>query len=675
MNTMKAVFKDTPVEEVSKLREQAMHLGRTTSKSARDAANAQVELARSGMEVQEVYEAVPHVLDLAIAGEMSMAEAAGLVTNQLKSFKLGTEETQRVVDVLVKTANSAKTTVSELGPAFRQVAPLAAGLGISIEQTAAMLGTLRDQGLIAEQAGTGLRNIISVFQEEPSDKIRRGFEDLGLEFADIQKMVEIGDLEGALKLMGDAGLNTKTALAVFGRESAVAATILAGTATGVEDFIEQLKAAGDTAEEVREIMESGLPGAAAQFSSALEGLQLALGESGLTGAITWILTKLRDFLTMLSEGPPWLRQLMSGALVAGPVLLVMGAALKAVSFALGGLMPMVNFFNNTLLPKTHHVLRILRVALLRSVIPSLRLFAVTLWTKGVAALRVFWQRLVAASAATFSFARRSIAAGIAGVVSFAATIWASAIPALGAFAAGVWATTVALLANPITWVVAGIVALIAALVAAVVWWDEIKAAIVGVWEWLRDTELFGPLIEGVEAAMSWIYDTVVAGIEKVTRWLTDNPVVAGISWLGDKLGLDADTRKGLTAFGTPAGAGGVPALDSGGIVSRPTLAALAMNSQPEAILPLDQLGGFLRDLGEMTAQAMAPPLIGPVMTPALASAAAGPVTVTKHYSFHWDALNVSVEHGDPDEIAATVGRALEQQLHNVVEDFDDDVER
>ena len=186
------------------------------------------------------------------------------------------------------------------------------------------------------------------------------------------------------------------------------------------------------------------------------------------------------------------------------------------------------------------------------------------------------------------------------------------------------------------------------------------------WEGIVDfvSDLFGD-----------VFNTVVAGVEKITGWLTDNPIVAGISWLGDKLGLNADTRKGLAAFGTPAGAGGVPALDTGGIVSRPTLAALALNSRPEAILPLDRLGGFLRDLGEMTAQAMAPPLIGPVRAPALASAAAGPVTVTKHYSFHWDALNVSVEHGDPDEIAATVGRALEQQLHNVVEDFDDDVER
>ena len=168
MNTLRATFLDVPAEQIQRLEKQARDLGETTSKSATDAANAQVELARAGLDANQVMKAIPDVLNLAIAGELEMAEAAGLVTNQLASFRLETTETERVVDVLAKTATSSRTTVAELGPAFRQVAPLAAGLGIEIEQTAAIIGTLRSGGLIPEQAGTAFRNILAILQEDPT---------------------------------------------------------------------------------------------------------------------------------------------------------------------------------------------------------------------------------------------------------------------------------------------------------------------------------------------------------------------------------------------------------------------------------------------------------------------------------------------------------------------------
>ena len=42
---------------------------------------------------------------------------------------------------------------------------------------------------------------------------------------------------------------------------------------------------------------------------------------------------------------------------------------------------------------------------------------------------------------------------------------------------------------------------------------------------------------------------------------------------------------------------GVPGVDTGGIVSSPQLAALAMNSRPEAIIPLDRLHEFIGNGG------------------------------------------------------------------------------
>ena len=522
MNTLRATLLDAPIDQLNLLRKQARDLGEDTSKSATDAANAQVELARAGLDVEQVLEAIPHVLNLAIAGELEMGEAAGLVTNQLAAFKLETSETERVVDVLAKTAVSARTTVGELGPAFRQVAPLAADLGIEIEQVAAVIGTLRTGGLIPEQAGTAFRNIVAILQEDPTAKVSEGFQRLGLDFENIRAMVSAGDIEGAFKRIGEAGLDTRTALQIFGREAAVGASILAGRVADLDDFISQLEAAGGTAVEMRSVIESGLPGSVAQFSAALDGLQLSLGDSGLRGAMIWAIDKIKEFLNLLSSTGP-LKAFAVAVIAAGPGLLALSAALKLLAVAFRPLLTSLRWVTRL----TFHwgaTLRLLRMRLrtvtralgrfataiwsrVSPALTALRMrllaagkamlgFAATIWTSSVAALRTLATRLALAGAAMLRFSGRAIAAGIAGVVAFAASIWTGAVPALAAFAAGVWATTVALLANPITWIVLAIAGLIAALVMLVVHWDKVTAALRAVWSFVKNNwqEIAGLLL-------------------------------------------------------------------------------------------------------------------------------------------------------------------------------------
>ena len=663
MNALRATFLDVPVEEVNKLREQALALGRTTSKSASDAANAQVELARSGLSVQQVYEAIPHVLNLAIAGELEMGEAAGLVTNQMAAFKLETTETERVVDVLARTAISAKTTVGELGPAFRQVAPLAAGLGIEIEQVGAFLGTLRTGGLIAEQAGTSLRNIISILQEDPTDKVRAGFQKLGLDFEEIRAMVSAGDLEGAFKRMGDVGLDTQTALQIFGRESAVAAALLAGSATDLDDFIARLKAAGGTAEDMRAIMESGLPGSTDEFKSALEGLQLALGDSGLRGAMIRILDTLKSFLSVLSNAPGPIRAFISAIVISGPILIGLAASLRILSWLLG---------------------QRLTNAILARAIPALSTLWLRLQLAGLSAI-TFAQRVGVAALATLRFAGRAIVAGIAGVITFAATIWAGAVPALAAFTAGVWASTVALLANPIGLIVIAIVALIAALVAAgfaiFKFRDQILDALKTAFNWIKSNwplllgMLLGPfgiaaaLIfkfrDDVVGAFVWIKDQVMAAWEAMVQFILDkfDQVKDLPGQLLDAIPGGGAIKKASNWFFGQEG-GVVP-----GPIGQPVPAIVHGG---EWVLPTD-VTRFLEGLGGRTPLPVANVPIGYPNFPLAPSA--GTRTIVNHTTVNLDNITVHVERGDADEIATSVGEVLRRELQNTVDDFDSTIAR
>ena len=321
-NELMAVYLNESEENIGKLRAQALELGSSTSKSASQAAAAQTELARSGLDLNEVLAATPDVLNLAIAGNLSMAEAATLVANTLNSYRLEAEESGRVTDILATTATNASTTVKEIGPAFRQVAPLAREFNIPIEQVAASLGILRTAGLRSEQAGTGLRNIIAILQENPTAEISAAFEEMGLNFDYLKGRLASGDLIGVFEELNAAGLDGASALEIFGRESVIAATSLANAANSgdFDAFIAKINEGAGTADAMREVMESGLPGGVARFMSAIEGLQIALGDAGLTRYISGALQALTDLVRRFEDAPGPVKTVGALLFTLGPIL-------------------------------------------------------------------------------------------------------------------------------------------------------------------------------------------------------------------------------------------------------------------------------------------------------------------------------------------------------------------
>ena len=301
------------------------------------------KLARSGLDLNQVLASTPAVLNLAIAGNLGMAESAKLVAATLNAYELDAREATRVTDVFASAASNTAFSVSEIGSAFRQAAPLANALNIPFERTVAALGVLRTGGLLPEMAGTGLRNILAILSDaKPPENVEAGFKSIGLSFQDMSKRLkDTGDIVGVMRTLVTAGLDATSALQIFGRESGTAAILLAKGGAEAQQLEGVFRGASDTADRMRERMESGLPGAVDQLKSAFEGLLLALGEAGITGALEDGARMLTRFTNSISEAPPQLVKLIASVLLLGPALLGIGAALKAVSiglgFAMGGL--------------------------------------------------------------------------------------------------------------------------------------------------------------------------------------------------------------------------------------------------------------------------------------------------------------------------------------------------
>lgn len=158
--------------DLKSLREEAMRLGRDTKYTATEAASALEQLIRNGLKPMAAREALGGVLQLAQSQAISLAEAADIATTSMNAFGLSTKDLTRINDVLAATASNTATNVLELFEAFKIAAPIAKSAGVSLEETATVLGALANQGFRGSEAGTGLKQVILAIADKTPDAIK-----------------------------------------------------------------------------------------------------------------------------------------------------------------------------------------------------------------------------------------------------------------------------------------------------------------------------------------------------------------------------------------------------------------------------------------------------------------------------------------------------------------------
>ncbi|MXU12933.1 phage tail tape measure protein, partial [Serratia marcescens] len=77
-------------------------------------------------------------LNMGLAGDMDLGEASDIGSNVLSQFGLKADQMDRVSDVLTVAFTSTNTDLRQLGETMTYAGPVAADLGISLENMAAM---------------------------------------------------------------------------------------------------------------------------------------------------------------------------------------------------------------------------------------------------------------------------------------------------------------------------------------------------------------------------------------------------------------------------------------------------------------------------------------------------------------------------------------------------------
>lgn len=300
MSSVRAVTGAT-AREMDRMTRVAQRLGATTRYTSSEVAEGMRFLGMAGFDPQRVIGVIPSMLDLATVGMLDLSEAADIATNIMSSFSLASSESGRMADVLATTASNANTTVRQMGDAMKYVAPISASLGISVENTAAAIGTLSNAGLQGTMAGTGLRiSLSSLLRETP--KTTRELEKYGLTLEDISPTTK--DLTEIVHTLGEAGLTASSAFQIFGARGAPAMLALTSQYREFERLNDKINDSEGAASELSRIMNDNLRGDFIQMKSAVEGLVLSFSErTGLVGALRATTQGFTDMFRSINRDP------------------------------------------------------------------------------------------------------------------------------------------------------------------------------------------------------------------------------------------------------------------------------------------------------------------------------------------------------------------------------------
>lgn len=346
----------------AKFRAQLDELGKSSKSwstqygiSTTEINNAMSEMIKRGFTTKQVMGSMPAVLDASKAsGEdlgtvmqatASIVEQFGLKTNSVQGTM---KNTQRVTDALTYSSNATAAGFGDMSEAMSYVGPVANGLGLSVEQTAAAIGELSNKGIEGEKAGTNLRGILTSLVK-PTKQNTAGFTAMGISADELKR-----DSKDLPKLIEDITKGTegwskadrgKALAQAFGRENQAAANALVEAGAGsLRKLTKETENSGGATKRVADQLNDTKANQIKRFQSAIQVLGITFGEE-LLPSLTPIVKEATHVVKAFADMDEGTRQFIVHAglvaAAAGPVLKVTGELSKGFGFVGGGVVNLI----------------------------------------------------------------------------------------------------------------------------------------------------------------------------------------------------------------------------------------------------------------------------------------------------------------------------------------------
>lgn len=291
MSGVKAITMATD-SEFKSLKNDAIRLGGATIYTAREISGLQEELAKLGFTVTEIRAATDGVVALAAATGEDLSQSALIAGTIIRGFGLNAMDLTRVVDVMSQSFNDSALDLYKFAETMKYVAPIASKVGFSVEETTVLMEKLADQGVVASQAGTGLRNIMLRLSDS-SSKLSKA---MGGSVKTLPELI-LG-----LRKLKEQGIDATSALKLVDRYSVTAFLGLINASDKLWESYTKLNESFGVAKKMSEIRMDNFAGSIEKLSGAWDSFTLTVNKgNGILRVAVDVIRKLVEGVTKIFQ--------------------------------------------------------------------------------------------------------------------------------------------------------------------------------------------------------------------------------------------------------------------------------------------------------------------------------------------------------------------------------------
>ena len=344
-------------KDFTTLRDLAIDMGSSTSKTATEAAEAIEYMGLAGWDLKEIQAGLEPILRASEAGMMDLGRTSDLVTDSMAALGIGTKDMGRYLDIAAKAQNSSNQSMEQFLEAMVTAGGSFKMFNVPLEEAGALLGILANRGYKGSEAGNALISIMANLTKKGGEA-GKAMKELGIKVYDSH-----GKFRGMTTILTDlnkkfAGMTEEqknTYIQMIGGKTRTKElnAMLNGTKEELGGLTKKLYDSKGALSNMAKTMQDNFAGQITQLKSKLEGIAIAIGDRltpYLRIATQWV-QKLADWFYEL---PTSVKDaiIIFGILAAsiGPIAVILGTLIAVVAGIVGGISSLVSLIMTIGLP-------------------------------------------------------------------------------------------------------------------------------------------------------------------------------------------------------------------------------------------------------------------------------------------------------------------------------------
>jgi len=333
-------------EEVAQVDARVNELTVSLGALKKEIVDAVTEFARAGFSISDSLLLAENAIKGANVGATDLAKVTTFLIAGLKSFKLEAEDSARILDVLLKVANTTAINLEGIGDAFLRSANTLQTAGATLEQSASLIAGANESIQDPAKVGTALKTIASRLrgigdEGEVIPTLAKDFKQIGIDiqnadgsFRNIYDIFkDFADVYGTLDDLTKESLLEKIA---GKRQKNILIGLIENFDTVESSLENALNSAGEVAQANEKYLDS-LAGRLKTLTAEWQKFTQTLSNSDLTKIAIQGITGVVKVLQLLAENLKTVSLLLGTAGIVGSIsasvgaLTLLGASIKTIT--------------------------------------------------------------------------------------------------------------------------------------------------------------------------------------------------------------------------------------------------------------------------------------------------------------------------------------------------------